>query len=106
MAIDIGALFKQGAFKDLEPERQVFFKDLAESIQGKGTAESLGIIMLKMKSMPKGRELTKEEQEAMTVAVMEALPADEQAKLRKIFLVLKQPLFTPEPAAVPDKPSV
>lgn len=100
MAIDIDKLFDKGVFKDMDPERQVFFRKLAASIQGKSTMESLSIVMQGMKSMPKGRELTKSEQEAMITAVMESLPADEQAKLKKIFFVLKQPFLTPEPTAV------
>ena len=89
MAVNFDEVLKKSAFDNLEPERKAFFKKLAEDIQGKNTMEVMSIIMMHMKNMPKGRELTKDEQEAMIEAALTSLPDDEQAKLKKIFFMLK-----------------
>ena len=85
VSTEYGALWSDEAFAGLEPERKAFIEEVAARIEGKSPLEA-GMVILNLKNkMPKGRELTKEEQTAMVNAFLGSLKEPDRSRYKTIF---------------------
>ncbi len=85
MNIDMNEVFKRPAFVNLSDEQKIAFKGLIEQLNGKSVSESMPIIMGFMASLPKGKTLSKEEQEAMREAAILSLPEADRVKFKSML---------------------
>lgn len=76
------------AFKDLELERREYFADLLKKMEGKNMVECMGIIISEKNKMPKGKDLSKDEQEQMLEALLNNMNEPERQKYKKIMKIL------------------
>ena len=76
--IDYNELFKQEAFKSINPDILEKFKILISNINGKNTNEALLHIMDFYNSMPKNTNLSKEQSDALIKAIILYLPKKER----------------------------
>ena len=76
--IDYNELFKQEAFKSINPDILEKFKILISNIKEKNTNEALLYIMDFYNSMPKNTNLSKEQSDALIKAIMLQLPKKER----------------------------
>lgn len=83
-------MLNKEAFSALTDEQKKAYIDLAQNLSGKTMSESMLIIMSFMKSMPKGRPLSKEEQNAMMDTILSSLPAEDAAKFQNIMKVVNK----------------
>jgi hypothetical protein len=87
--INIDGLMQNPAFDALEPERKQAFAELFGRVQGKGNMEAAVIISDFLKKLPKGKELSAAEQNAMLEALLEAMPDKERGRYRTLFNVIR-----------------
>jgi superfamily II DNA helicase RecQ len=90
---DYAQILNKPAFQVLEPEQKEAFRQFMQNIEGKSTMEVMGAVMEFSKTMPKGRELSKEEQNALTQALYEGLNKADQQKFSAILKMMER--FSP-----------
>jgi hypothetical protein len=73
------------AFRDLDPARKVFFRDMMSKIAGKSPIEALAVIAAQKDKMPEGRDLTRAEQRAMINAALEGMEPRDRDRFRRII---------------------
>lgn len=78
--MDFDEILKKDAFKNIEKERIDAFRKISKQLEGKSTAEAMKILMDFCKTMPKGKNITREEKMLMINAVTESLPPAEKIK--------------------------
>ena len=83
--MDIDRLFTHEAFQVLDEGQKTAYKQLDQDLQGKNTTEAMGIILQFQKSMPQGRKLTPEENQAMLVCIMESMPESDRKKFTDVY---------------------
>ena len=81
--MDYERLFKEDAFKSINPQVLENFKVLVKNIQGKSINESMMSIMTFYSSIPKDVKLSKEESEALIQAILVNLSSDDRKKFLK-----------------------
>jgi len=89
--MNVNEILQKPAFQNLEPARIEALHDLMLKLEGLGTAEALQLIIDFMKRIPKGRELTRPEQNAMMEAVMESLPENDKNRFKSMLKMLGMP---------------
>lgn len=77
------------AFDALEPERKSMLLELSRKLEGKGGTEAVAIVAEALSRMPKGRELTAEEQTAMISAMMALLPEKDRIRFQTLMAMMK-----------------
>jgi hypothetical protein len=88
MTIDIEGLFRQEAFRNVEPARLDAMKKFAAQINGRSTAEIMPVLIQFSKELSKGRAFSKQESDAMLAAICDALPEAERNRLNGIIKML------------------
>ena len=88
MAIDLDALFKKEAFRNLEPEKVEIFRKFSTQLDGKSGPEIMTLYMKFSKELAGGRPLTRGEKTAVIEAIGESLPKADQSKFRNIVKML------------------
>ena len=86
---DISEILKKPAFSNLEPELAELLVDMIQRLEGKSMIESIAIVSGFQKKLPKGREFSKEEQDAMLDAVIESMPPQDQEKFSQIAKLMQ-----------------
>jgi hypothetical protein len=81
-------ILKKDAFRAISPDVKRAFKQLLIQIEGKGMTESMAAIMKFSQSMPKGKPLSREEQNAMKQAMLESLNNEDKMKFQKLLQML------------------
>lgn len=89
MADKYDEILQKNAFKDISPEVLSSVKDLIIKLDGKSMAESMSAIVKFAQSMPKGKPLSKQEQEAMKMAMIESLEGEEKVKFQKLMSMIE-----------------
>ena len=88
--MDIDALLAKPGFSQMPPEQISAFKGLIAKLDGKTLMEAMPIMIKFMADAPKGRELSAEEQDAMTAAVLESLNESERVKFKMMMAFAKR----------------
>ena len=88
MAIDMDGLLRREEFRSLPVEQLESYRNLAERLEGRNVAESMGVLMNFMSNMPKGKTFSKSEQSAMIGAIRESLPPQDVTKFDNIIKML------------------
>jgi len=88
MPVDLEAMFKKEAFRNLEPEKVEVFRKFATQLDGKSGPEILSLYMKFSKELSRGRPMTRDEKTAIIEAIGESLPRAEQPKFRNIVKML------------------
>lgn len=83
--INFDKIFSQDAFKSIEKERLELFKNFAKKIEGRNINEVFLDIINFFNSLPKGKELSNIERQAMIEAIVYSLPKNEQKKFLSIL---------------------
>lgn len=86
--IDYNELFKQDAFKSINPEILENFKILVSNMSGKNTNEAFLHIMNFYNSIPKGIKLSKEESETLINTIILYLPQNERKNLLNMLEII------------------
>ena len=86
--MNVDEILQKPAFQNLEPARIAALRDLMGKLEGRSTTDSLALIIDFMKHIPKGRELNREEQNAMMEAVMESLPEADKNRFKAMLKIL------------------
>ena len=86
--MNVNEILQKPAFQNLEPARIEALRNLMLKLEGLGTAEALQLIIDFMKRIPKGRELTRSEQNAMMEAMMEGLPENDKNRFKSMLKML------------------
>jgi len=86
---NLAETLKKPQFDALSPERKEMFLSLVDKLQGKSNMEAVVIITDFMKRMPKDKELTRAEQEAMTEAFLETMPESDRARFNSVINMIK-----------------
>lgn len=87
--INFNEIFNQDAFKSIEKERLDYFKKFAEKIQGKNINEVFLDIIDFFNTVPKGKELSDIERQAMIECIVKSLSKDEQKKFINILEMIE-----------------
>lgn len=85
MADKYNEILQKDVFKNVSPEVLESVKDLMVKLEGKSITEYMTSIIKFTQSMPKGKPLSKQEQEAMKTVIMEGLEGEEKAKFQKLI---------------------
>lgn len=88
MALNIEELLKREEFKNLDRQQLESYQNLISNLEGKSSSESMAIIMTFVASMPKGKSISKAEQQAMIAAIRESLSPEDLSKLDNILKML------------------
>ena len=81
-------ILNKPAFQNIEPERREAFRILLQRLEGKSMMESLAIIADFSRRLPPGRDLTKQEQEAMIAAMMESMDSGDKQRFNNILKMM------------------
>lgn len=87
--INFDEFFNQDAFKSIEKERLDYFKEFASKIQGKNINEVFLDIINFFNSVPKGKDLSNVERQAMIECILQSLSKDEQEKFINILEMIE-----------------
>lgn len=83
-------LFSHKAFDCISNEQKELFEKLSIQLEGKTPNECMPIIMMFMQNMPKGNELTKNEQESIMEIFLETLSDTEKEQFKLLIKMAKQ----------------
>lgn len=81
-------IFDQDVFKNIEPERIEMFKQFVNKVQGKNMNEVMMEFMSFYKKMPKGREFSREEKDALISAIYSNLSSSDRVKFNSILSLM------------------
>lgn len=73
-------LFKEDAFKAIDPKTLELFKGFSKKIKGKSLNETLSDIIEFYDALPKGNELSNKEREALIDSILLSLPKNERLR--------------------------
>lgn len=82
-------LLKKPVFDSLPPERREMLSELMKRLDGRSTAEAVGIMADFVRNMPKGGELPSAQQNAMIEAVLETMPENERNRIKGIIKMME-----------------
>jgi len=86
--MNVDEILRNPAFSDLEPARVDALRGLMVRLQGKSTTETMAMVMDFMQRAPKGRDLTRAEQNAMAEAILSGLPEDDKNRFKSMLKIL------------------
>jgi len=88
-AWNVDETLRKPEFNALSPERRQLMAELMHKLQGKSSMESIYLITDYMKRMPKDKELSRDEQDSMIGAFLDALPNAERARFQSVINLIK-----------------
>jgi hypothetical protein len=83
--VDYDRILNTPAFQVLEPQRREAFRQLLQRIDGKSTMEVMGSVLAFSKNLPKGRDISKEEQSAMTQVLYDSMDDTDKQKFAAVM---------------------
>ncbi len=87
--MDIDEIFKKDAFKLFDEDKKQAVKEVIEKTKGKKPLEAMPIFMEYMNRVKQTRPLSKEEKQAMIIAILETMPPEEQKKFKAIVNLME-----------------
>ena len=88
--MDAEAILGKPVFSKISSEQLSAIKELLAKLNGKTLIQSMPIMMQFMTNMPKGPELSTEEQEAMVDAVLDSLEEPDRSKFKTLMAFVKR----------------
>jgi len=88
MKVDLDQLFAKEVFAGMDPERKSLFRQFAADIDGRSTMEAIGLFTQLLQRLPKSQPLSPPERAAITAAIEEQLPPEEQRKFQGLVKML------------------
>ncbi len=88
--MNLDTLFKEKAFKNIDPKTISSLKNLSEKIKGKDFNETLDLIVEFSENMPKGINVSEEEKIIMIDTILKSLNEEERNKFKSILEMLNQ----------------
>lgn len=86
--MELDKLFKKDAFKNIDKGFMSSLEKLSKDIKGKDFNETLDLIIKFSENMPKNKNISEEEKEAMINAILESLSADERNRFKTVLEML------------------
>lgn len=87
--INIDEIFEQDAFQSIERERLEFFKTFIKKIENKNINEIFLDIVDFFNSIPKGKELSETERQAIIQCIIKSISKEEQEKFINILEMIE-----------------
>ncbi len=85
---NINDILSSPVFENLETERKEFLSSVMSKLEGKNMMEAISILMEARQSMPKGKELSKQEQAFMIKAMLDGMSDQERSKYEKLLKMM------------------